>query len=541
LKKQIFMKRSNFLKTAIGLTKCMKYIFTISFSILFMSYSIAQSNSIFGYINQGNSSTLQLNHLVEGDNNHFYVIGYDNSTQESFLIKSDQNGSIAWQKKLILNDPTSTQSPAQLCYHNNYLYVLMVCQSYGIFDSTILDSSGTNVNVNMSYQLAMIDISGNLVWAKNIELIDPYLYHQPSIDFGPADEIIVASSSFSRVELFSFNDDGSTNWIRNCSSDSTESKNPNFDIATCDNGDIMGCSKAGNDMCFYRLSSTGVPIWSKTIIEGSNYTHIKSIRQISSNIFIACGYRTMGGPTRGFYTLIDGSGNFISFTLVNELLLLRNIFRLDNGNFLMIGLTSADNEFAFIEINSSGTILNSYKTISAPFYQEAYEGVIDMNGYLYVGDGNYIQKLDDMTGVDCLSYVSTISSLTGDDPSAHPMLDYFALHSPTGTVNNNTTAHLDPSNIVHAAGCGLNMDIEPTPESNIQVYPTLLTNAESMFIDHEITGEVKYQMMDMNGKMIQQNILSNSSIVINGMSAGVYVLLLTSNGNVVYHSKFVVN
>jgi hypothetical protein len=519
------MKVFAVLKITTGLSNHRKYVFALSLFTLFISTGIAQSNAIFKYTIPGNPDPLYLNHLVEGDSNHFYTLGY-NSIYECFLIKSDENGNIVWQKNLALRDSETYVTPAELSYHNDHIYALLSSNTY-VFDS---------VGFYYEYELAKIDLNGNLIWAKTLQPIDGILYHKPSIDFGINGEIIVASSSNSRIELFSINDDGTTNWIRNLNSDSTESKNPNFDIAVCDNGDIMGCSKAGNNMCFYRLDSTGIPIWSKTIL-GIYYSHIKSIREISTDLFVACGYNGWG-----FYTLIDGSGNFISFNRLNGLQEIKNIFPLDNGNFLLLGIAMTY-ELAFIEINSAGAIVNSHKCTPSTFLSMAYEGVIDLNGHLFIGDAQYIQKLDNdnMMSNECFNYEPTTFSLTGDDPGASPSENNIILHSLTGTIINNNGAHLESSTLELSPGCDLTAGIESPLAANIKVYPTLLTNTESIFVEHEMTGNVQFRIMDINGKMMKQNVLNNSSIPINGLSTGMYVLQITNNENVVYHSKFVVN
>jgi hypothetical protein len=298
-------------------------------------------------------------------------------------------------------------------------------------------------------------------------------------------------------------------------------------------------------MGFYRMNSDGTPEWSKRILEmDQSITHIQSIREINANLFVACGYRIhdiMTAENKGFYTLIDGSGNFISFNLVNELREIMNIFPLDNGNFLLEGITFVTNHFALIEINSAGTIVNSYHTDGGTIAPSAYEGVADINGHLFIGDGAYVQKMSNIAPVQCFNYQSITITLIGDDPGTVPSSNYFVMDPNSGTITPNTLANLQPASVQLVLGCGLAAIIENPLGTNVKVYPTVLNNNELMFIEHEITDEVQYQIIDINGKIVEQHVLNNSSFIINGLSTGMYVLQLINNGNIVYHSKFLVN
>jgi hypothetical protein len=183
----------------------MKHIFTFLLSTLFIAVTTAQSNSVFGFLGSDGNNPAFVNALVEGDNNHFYATAFDYGSNSSVLLKCDENGNIIWQKQLNLNESgTATNTNAiEISYHNNYIYVLT-------------ETTGPVYH----YSLAKIDVLGNLIWARTLTPLDNQIYYKPSLDFGPTGEIIVASSTFTSPELFSLNENGSSNWVRNFSLDS---------------------------------------------------------------------------------------------------------------------------------------------------------------------------------------------------------------------------------------------------------------------------------------------------------------------------------
>src|SRR5688572_477412 len=119
----------------------MKQVFTICLSILFLSTTTAQSNSIFGYLGSDGDYPASINALIEGDNNHFYATALDYGISASVLLKCDQNGNIVWQKQLNLNESGTGTHATEIRYHNNYIYVLT-----------------QNVSPVYSYNLAKIDV-----------------------------------------------------------------------------------------------------------------------------------------------------------------------------------------------------------------------------------------------------------------------------------------------------------------------------------------------------------------------------------------------
>lgn len=497
----------------------MRRTFTILSVVFLISAATlsAQSNAVYAIRNNASGTLLSISSLVEGENDNVYCIGFDNLMSDYFLTKLNDNGQLVWQKKL-----TSTfwglTSIHQLAFYNNEIYFI-----------------GTVYDIQTKYMLVKADINGNLMWSKLLTPVGLSVYHMPSLSVKQNSGITVAGSMSESIDIFSLTTDGVTNWIKNFTTDTFAYKNPNFDITVTDNGDIVGCAKAESDMSFYCMGSDGNMKWASRVLEmNTNYTHVKSIVEVSANKFLVCGFRNVGG----FYGFIDSTGSFTSLTLVNEFSQIRTGMVLNDGNILLEA-DHLDGHVNYLLIDDQGSLVNNY---SSPFSISTYtsfNGLAETSNAKYFADAATIKKVADFNSLECLNLIQQPITFTGQDPSASPSANYFAMHAP-GSIANYPDAQLTISSLELEVACSI-VSVDETNSGSIDIFPTALNNNESIFVKHTLENTVlDYQILDLNGKIVSLNPLKDNSIAINGLSAGMYVIQFAVKGSVIHSDKFVV-
>ena len=501
----------------------MKTILSFFAALCISVAASGQTDNIFAFRDVENSVNTNVTALANGESDFLYGVVNDSINDENTLVKMDEAGNIIWQKKLLEVD-TNKITYCQIKFHNNYVYIL------GYY----------NHPMAMRNVLLKVDNNGTLVWAKSQTCVSTQVYHNPSLEISFDNKIIVSSSTHYIIDMFCLNEDGSTNWTKRFST-TPDFKNPNFDICATSTGNILGCTKAENEMNLYCLGTNGNTKWMKTMFESNTYTRTKSIIEINSNKFLICGLRYPDIEvltSSGFYAFIDSSGNFTDFRYVHSLREIKNGIILNNGNILLCGLDSLNNSH-YLEIQSNGDLVSGYYSSSAYANNLSYNSVVEKNGNLYLGDFNNIKKMNDFSTFACVPYQPITYTTTGEDPTFSTGSSWGPTY-PNNPVDNLDLEILESNNLVILSGCSSALEIEDHTKTNIKFYPTLLSNNQSIFIEHEISTPLQYQMMDINGKMISYNNLVSNSVTINALSNGMYVLKLISNENVVGMTKFVV-
>lgn len=461
----------------------MKKLFTLFVIAICFAKITAQSNAVYTIRNNTTNALLDIEALVDAENNAVYLLGRDNTTYNVFLVKMDNNGTIVWQKQLQNNLDTNMTMYVyyeQIVFFNNELYIL-----------------GSYYGVQLQYFLTKMDLNGSLIWSKILNPVSQGVYHHPSMEVKTNSGITISSANYESIDIFSLNINGATNWIRNFNTNSSATKNPNFDITVTDNGEIIGCAKAESDISLYCMGNDGNMKWAKRVLEmGNSYTHVKSILEINSNKLLICGYRFNGISYCGFYGFIDSTGSFLDFRMVNELTEIKTGILLNDGNILLQGynINSYD---SYITIDALGNVINSYQSILS-FTQMNYNCIAETpNNNKYFATGSAIQKLYDFSSFTCLNMVTQPVTLTSDDPGSSPTSGYFAMHT-GGTVVDDPNMQLVMSNLQLEVACA-QIGIEENNESTITIFPTALHNYESIFVNNNVENTVlDYRILDMN-------------------------------------------
>ncbi len=489
----------------------------------FTSFIHSQVNTVFDLFNNNTSVQLYPETILKGANNDVYLIASD-SYMTHFILRIDANNQVIWAKEIDDIDDFMTISEVKI--FNNHIYLL-----------------GTTPAPN--YILTKIDMNGNLIWTKQLSPSSASgSYHLPSLEIH-SNQVVVSSSMFDRIDLYSLKEDGSENWIRSFNTDSGSGKNPNFDITLTENGDIMGCAKAGSNMSIYCISGNNQLKWSKTYLEQQmDYTHIKSILEINSNRYLLCGYRIDDMMNiKGFYSIIDSTGSFIDYRMINETSEIKNGTLLNNGNILLEAIEASDTTWGdkkiLIQISTDGNIVQSVKFSDGNPNLFSYNCIAEQNGYQYLIHNLYLQKLIDYNSFSCITYLPINLTYQGLDPNVMPTSSYMVTY-PGASVQNNSMLSISDANVSLGVVCQSMAGIEDQETHSIHLYPTILHNTEMININHDLSGSIEYHICDMTGKMVMQNQLTGNTIQINGLSAGMYVIRLVANGNMIYSDKFVV-
>jgi hypothetical protein len=506
----------------------MKRLISFLIGIIISILVSGQTDDIVAIRPADNINSLKILAIENGEANNLYTIVASNTDTSHYIIKMDEDFNIVWQKQLNNMVDTLGQDYVQMKFHNNSIYLL----------GTVSDGAFSTY-----YNLVKISNNGILLWSKKLTAIGGGFYHLPSMEFSNDSNLIIASSSSVSIDIYSLSEDGSVNWIQNFSSDSSEFKNPNFDICGAENGSIIGCAKAAGDISLYSIGSDGQYKWARRLVEAGTYTHVKSIFEVNSNKFLICGMRlgTSAPLTGGFFGFIDSTGAIIDFRVFSELSIIKNGLVMSNGNILLRCEGPTD---VFLEIDNTGEIVsaNTPPNFQISYY---YNSLVEKNGILYIGGfdyggNNWIKKVTDISTYSCRPYMSMSLNYASEDLSTIYYNNYFVTHTP-GTVEDYAQITLDNCSLILFSGCSNVLGIEEqTNSTDVKIYPTLLTSNETIFVHYDIATPVQYQIMDLNGKMIRSNILLNNSISVNDLSNGMYILRLLSNENVVKTTKFVV-
>ncbi len=496
-----------------------------TFSLLiilgFTTLLSSQVNSVFNTLNNNTSNIVFPETILKGENNDIYIIATDYILKQ-FVIHADENNQVIWSKEILDSDEFAPVRINEAKIYNDHIYLL----GYLPYPK---------------YILTKLDMNGNLIWSRQLTPSSiATQYHLPSLEINST-QIVVSSSEGYSIDLFSLKEDGSENWIKSFNTDSALGKNPNFDIIVTPQGDIIGCAKAGSDMSIYCIAPNNSIKWSKRFVEQGRYTHIKSILQINNSHFLLCGYRVdpvMCPNGNGFYAIMDTSGTFIDYRVVNETSEIKNGIILNNGNILLES-TAVLGEKVLIQISEEGNVVQCIKFSEANGGISSYNTIIEQNGYQYMLHNTYLQKLTDYNSFSCVNYLPITLTFQGVDPNSLPSSNYLSLH--TGALlENNTSISVNNADIELIVVCQSMAGIEDQETHSIHLYPTILHNTEMININHDISGSIEYHICDMTGKMVMQNQLTGNTIQINGLGAGLYVIRFASNGNMIHSDKFVV-
>lgn len=136
---------------------------------------------------------------------------------------------------------------------------------------------------------------------------------------------------------------------------------------------------------------------------------------------------------------------------------------------------------------------------------------------------SYVHSMDETTGLMTDIAPEGILFLSADDN--HSNFDVvISSHEVSGT----TTIFKIEDNTI---------GLEEEDDINVIVYPNPVVDV--LNIEGDFTNETYYTLTDINGKIIQSNILSSNSIDVKALSNGIYILSITSN-NVLIYSKEII-
>lgn len=482
-----------------------------------------QSNKLLHLTVQPFGSALGYTSIAANNDSSIIIGGLNYYTNGPVVCKIDNNNNIIWSKIFETNNssPIATQLTKVELY-NEWIYTLLYTHTDTV-----------------RYQLTKLDLNGAPIWSRSI-VNEPYTYYDtPSISVDPTGNINLSSSIANGIQLYQFSSDGNLNWAKNFSTEDSSIKNPNFDIISANNGDILGCAKANSDISIYRFNSSGNLLWVKTLNESSAYNHAKSIIQITDSTFLICGQRYNNELiSGGFFAIIDNVGNFNSFKFSPDLPIIRSAMQLSSGNVI---LSSIDylNRWIIIEIDAQGEIISSHLFPNILSYAENYNLIANSLNCQYYATSVGVLGISNLQNYDC-SIVEPINIEFLDETITYPAESSYISYSSTPTNFGVSTVTVSNANLEILMLCETMIGFEDNTHINLKIYPTILRSSEELKIEHDYPDNISYSILDINGKKILNKTLYENKIQIENLNPGIYFIQLSTVDRIVQTSKFVV-
>lgn len=499
---------------------------TVLILLVIQAICFAQTNKVIGISKQFPTGFMQTETIAQGESSLYYLGTTDLSYH--YLTKIDTNEIIIWSKRFSGID--YYYKMCEIKVHDNAIY--------------LLNSHATEVK----YVLIKLDLNGNFLWSKLLQpqyVADNLSYHYPGIEITD-NQIVISSSHLYGIDIFKLDHSGNEISISSFYTDSTVSKNPNFDIVIDDSGGLIGCAKAEADMSTYSLSSSGVTRWAKRFIEPNMHTQIKSMLEINNNQYLLCGFRTSisNFELHGFYAFIDSNGVFTDFRVFDHLSEIKNGVVMSDGNILLNAETFDWSDSLYYDvaiiINPSGEIIQSSKIGISTNIVYSYNSFTEINGtHYFEWSGNEFLKIKNYTDFTCLNTAGINMSYITIDPNVIPNSN-FIMATSSATITNYLTINLYEEIMELDLVCQSFVGLEELKEFPIKIYPTILKSYEELNIEHDNTETLTYQIVDINGKILIENNLIDNKINVEYLSSGAYFIQFSTQGRIVHTSKFII-
>lgn len=429
-------------------------------------------------------------YIITGNTMPFYGSDYN-----VCLIKTDTNGNLLWLQTYGGPD-------------DDYSYSVKQTTDGGYITVGFTNSYGAGL---YDIYLVKTDVNGGLLWTKT--------FGGASNDYGysvcqTADGgyIVVGSTNgfggplSESVYLIKTNENGTLLWSKTFGGVSATVFSGSDILQTIDGGYLIGgltyeCSAGGTDILLIKTDLNGNVLWEKTY--GGIYDELNCV----VGQCIDGGYIVSGTSGNRDYYLIktDTAGSIIW-----------------SKTYGGTPIDVTNNEYCSdVEqtIDSGYVLIGSSDNFSlAQYDNDIYLVKTDANGISDCNQTNYLT-----TEAFCFSPVNspaTISSSGGSMSTYSPLV--------SGGVN-----------ITNLCGA-VSINDYNLEDKNISIFPATLHNGEFIYVKQKIENTLSYQIIDLNGKMVEYKALANNSIPINSLSAGMYIIQFAIENNIVYKDKFIV-
>lgn len=396
--------------------------------------------------------------------------------------------------------------------------------------------------------LLRFDLNGALVWAKQLQFNNTfdadYSLRAAKVIEHPNGDILVSIPATMDPVLAKLSSSGAPLWAKSVTSteDTLYDKHPTFDCEPADDGGCIVCGKDRDWPYVMKVDANGNVVWNQTYYQVYTYSHLRNMEILPNGDLLFAGMHDV----HAMMMRMSPTGTILWMKHYPSEFYFESMQALDDGTFLIMNLGYG----SMVHVNSDGDVL-SYFTPSSTAMSAGLFAIAGSNGKAHVAGAAY-----DMNTWEGASYMARF------DPDSPPgcmfsegsmvVVDVPSVANTSGTTTMVqqtepmvvTDLALAFTSVGLADGllCGIATSVPETQANVVTVLPTAVASGQPLNVNLGALNTAGFQWVAANGAVVRQQNMnaSKGNLSTAGLAPGLYTLLATDQGEVVHTTRIVV-
>lgn len=448
------------------------------------------------------------------------------------ITRTDPMGVPMWSKYITTQPFISVQSVSAIGqFTNGDLYVLV-----NGYDQT-LDYRG----------LVRLSLEGTVLWAKKLQFNnanDPdYSYRAAKVIEQPSGDILVSIPATMDPVLAKLSSTGAPIWAKSITSteDTLYDKHPTFDCEPTDDGGCVLCGKDRDWPFVMQVDANGNIVWNQTYYQVDLYSHLRNMEVLPNGDLLFAGMHDISA----MMMRMSPSGTILWMKHYPAEYYFESMRSLGDGTFLLVNQGYG----TMLHVNADGDVLSHFKANSSMtpslFSVSGANGMAHVAGGVYDGvnwtSSAYIARFAPDSPPGCM-YTEATTAVVDVPSVANTSGTTTMVQQTEPMVVSELAVSLVALTLTDGALCGIAAGVEERPSSDVTFFPSVVSNGQPLNVDLGTFENAKFQWVAANGALAREQNLgaSKGTLSTTGLAPGLYTLLTMNNGSRVHTARIVV-
>lgn len=456
----------------------------------------------------------------------------DYMTGSTFITRTNPVGIPIWSKSIATPPNVSVQNVSAIGqFANGDIHVLV-----------------NGYNQMLEYRgLLRVSMSGALLWAKQLQFNNTYdadysLRAAKVMEQSNGDILVSIPASMDPV-LAKLSSTGAPLWAKSITSteDTLYDKHPTFDCEPTDDGGCVLCGKDRDWPYVMKVDASGNVVWNQTYYQVDVYSHLRNLEILPNGDLLFAGMHDISA----MMMRMSPSGTILWMKHYPAEYYFESMRALGDGTFVIANNSNG----SLLHVNADGDVLSYFgpTATSSPglFCFSGANGMAHVAGSVWDNNNwtnaGYMARFAPDSPPGCM-YTEATTTVVDVPGVANTSGTTTMVQQTEPMVVSDLALTFTPLSLTDGALCGIAAGVQETAASQVTVLPTMVSAGQPLNVDLGPLQNAQFQWISANGAVVKQQALNATKGTLSTVSlaSGLYTLLATRNGAVLHTARIVV-